>query len=345
MLVNGYGPGMKLPDALHVCLARHTSMRAHRLFWLVTGMLILAAAVCPVRAQNYPVKPVRIITPGPSAVSDVVMRLLATEMTADWGKQVIIENRAAAVAAETAARATPDGYTLSYFGASMWLAPFVRRSGQNNDPLREFMPISLVVSTPALLVVHPSLPVKSVAELIALTRSKPGELNYGSSSNGSTPHLGAELFKSLAHVSIVGIQYKGTGAAVNALLANEVQMMVVTPGSIAGHLKSGRMRAIAVTSTAPSALAPGLPTLASSVPGYELVSSWGVFAPAGTPAALISRINRGILNALSKQNVRERLVESGVEVVGSTPEQFREAVKVDMARWGKLIVDLGIRID
>lgn len=310
----------------------------------VSWLLIPAAIACAVQAQDYPRKPVRIVTPSSGGLSDFVMRLVAHEMTVAWGKQVIIDNKAAAVAADSAAHAPPDGYTLSYFGSTMWLAPFLRREVRT-DPLRDLAPISLLVSSPALLVVNPALPVKSVEDLIALARSRPGEINYGAPSPGSTPHLGAEYFNKLARVSLYGIQYKGIAAAMNAVMSNEVQVMVVTPGSIASQLKAGKLRAIAVTSKGSSQFAPELPTIASSVPGYELVSIWGMFAPAKTPDALIRRVHREVVRALEKQGIRERLVESGLEAVGSTPEQFRDAVKADMAQWGKLITELGIRSD
>ena len=313
-------------------------------FRFVSWSLISAVIACAVQAQDYPRKPVRIVTSGAGGLSDFVIRLVANEMTAAWGRQVVIDNKASAVAIESAAHALPDGYTLSYFGSTMWLAPFLRRA-MRVDPLRDFVPVSLAVSTPALLVVNPALPVKSVEELIALARSRPGEINYGAPSAGSTPHLGAEYFNKLARVSLYGIQYKGIAAAMNAVMSNEVQVMVVTSGSVASQLNAGKLRAIAVTSKGASQFAPELPTIASSVPGYELVSIWGMFAPAKTPDALIRRVHREIVRALEKQGIRERLVESGVEAVGSTPEQFRDAVKADMAQWGKLITELGIRPD
>ena len=239
-------------------------------------------------------------------------------------------------------KAPPDGYTLLIDAASFWIGPLLQETPY--DPVKDFAPVTLTDSAPNVLVVNPSLPVKSVKELIALAKARPGELNYGSSSTGSTPHLAAELFNMMAGVKIVRVPFKGSGPAVISLLGGQVQLMFATAGSVAPHVKSGRLRALAVASLQPSALAPGLPTIAASgVPGYEAVAFEGMFAPAKTPVAIIDRLNQEIVRVLNRAEVKERFFNAGVETVGSTPEEFAAAIKSNVAKWGKLIKDAGIR--
>lgn len=293
-------------------------------------------------AQYYPVKPVRIVTTETGSGNDLVARLIAPHMSAGFGHQVVVDNRGI-LAGEIVAKAPPDGYTLLSYGSPLWLAPFMRERVPY-DPVKDFAPITLAASSPNVLVVHPSVPAASVRELIALARAKPGELNYSSSSTGATPHLAAELFKVMAGVNLVRVPYKGSGQALIALSGGQVQLMFPNAGAVAPHLKSARLRALAVTTAMPSALVPGLPTLsASGLPGYESVSPFGIFAPAGTPAPLIERIHREMVAALRRADVTERLFGVGVEVVASTPAELAATIKSEMAKWGKLIRDAGIR--
>jgi tripartite-type tricarboxylate transporter receptor subunit TctC len=295
-------------------------------------------------AQTFPAKPVRIVTSAPGNSDDLAARLIAQGITSGLGQQAIVDNRGV-VAVEIAAKAPPDGYTLLLYGSPMWLAPFMR-DNLPYDPVRDFTPVTWATNSPNLLVVHPSLPVKSVRELIALARARPGELNYGSGSAGSTPHLAAELFRSMTGVQIVRVAYKGSGPALIALLGGELQFMFPSTGSANPLLKSGRIRALAVTSLEPTALAPGLPTVAASgLPGYESASLLAVFAPAGTPAAIVQRLNQEMVKVLRSAEAKERLASAGVEAVGSTPEQFAATLKTEMARWGKVIRDAGIRAE
>ena len=212
------------------------------------------------------------------------------------------------------------------------------------NPVKDFAPIALAVSAPNIVVVHPSPPVKSIKDLVALAKAKPGVLNYASGATGATSHLAPELFKAMAGINIVHIPYKGAGAALNGLMGTHVQVMFPTAGSVIPHVKAGRLRALAVTGAQPPALAPGVPTVAASgLPGYESVAPYGVMAPARTPHALINRLNKEIVHVLGKSDVQERFFSVGVEVVGSSPEQLGQTIKSDMEKWGKVIKDAGIR--
>ena len=290
----------------------------------------------------------RIYTAEAGGGADVVARLIAQGLTASLGHPVIVENQGAAsgiVAAQTVAKASADGYTLLFFGSGIWLLPFLR-DNVPYDPVRDFSAVTLADRSPTVLVVTPTLPAKSVAELIALAKAKPGDLNYASGSTGAAPHLAAELFNSLAGVKIVRVNYKGTGPALNDLIAGQVQLMFTTTGTGLAQVKSGRLRALAVTSLEPSVLAPGLPTMAASgVPGYEAESTHGLLAPANTPAAILDLLNRETVRVLNRADVREKLLNAGVEALGSTSAAFAASIRADMSKWGKLIKDVGIRAE
>jgi len=256
--------------------------------WLLSTLMGDAHAAT---AENFPTRPVRIVTSEIGGGLDFVARLVAQGLTPNLGQQVIVDNRPSGVfTGSIVSKASPDGYTLLLNGSSFWLLPFLQ-SNVPYDPIKDFAPITLATRSPLLLVTHPALPVKSVKELIALAKAKPGELNYSSSSPGTPQHIAAELFKSMAGVNIVRIPYKGAGPAIVAVVAGEVQLTFSSAGAAAPHIKSGRLRALAVASAEPSALAPGLPTVASAgLPGFEAGSLWCFFAPAKTPASLISRL-------------------------------------------------------
>ena len=210
--------------------------------------------------------------------------------------------------------------------------------------IRDFAPITWAAKSPNVLVVHPSLPVKSVSELISYARARPGELNYGSGGSGSSTHLSVELLKSMTGINVVRVPFKGNGPAVNALFAGEVHMMIATAGSVAPHLKSNRLRALAVTSPQPSPLAPGLPAMAASgLPGYESMQIYGVFAPSKVPAAIVKRLNEEMVRVLGRADIKEKFLASGVEPVGSTPQQLAATIKSEIVRIGKVIKDAGIR--
>ena len=243
------------------------------------------------------------------------------------------------------AKAPPDGYTLFLSGSNFWVEPLLQKVPY--DPARDFSPIAGATTSPLVFVVHPSLPVKSVKELIALAKARPGALNYSSSVTGTSGHLAAELFKSMAGVDIVRIGYKSGGQSVIALVSGEVQVAFnPAGGTVMSQVKSGRLRALAVTSAQPSVLAPGLPTMAAAgLPGYESSAIQSVFAPAKTPEAIITRLNQEILRFLNAPETKERLINASVEAIGSTPEQLAATVKFEMAKWGKVIKDAGIRAE
>ena len=307
------------------------------------ALTVLGAGVAC--GQNYPVKPVRIVTSEPGGGSDFTARVVAQGLTMSLGEQVIVDNRAGTVtAAQIMTKAAPDGYTLLSYNNSLWTLPLLQPMFY--DVLRDFTPVTLATRSPNILVVHPAVPVTSVRELVAHAKANPNALNYASGTIGSTNHLAAELFKALAGVQIARISYKGSGYAVNDLIGGQVQIMFATSGSIAPHVKSGRLRALAVTSALPSALAPGLPTVAASgVPGYEAVTMYGLYAPAQTPVAIIVRLNREAARFLQTADIREKLFGAGVETVCGSPQEFAAAIKADIARLSKVIKDAGIHAE
>ena len=296
-----------------------------------------------VSGQNFPVKPIRIVTSFAGGGTDFTARVVAQGLTTTLGQQVIVDNRGPLIAMEGVAKAAPDGYTLLVAGNPHWLLPLMRNIPF--DPVQDFSPITLVNWTSMTLVVHRSLPVKSVRDLIALAKSKPGQINYSTGGVGTTPHLGTELFKSMARVNIVHVPYKGGNLALNDLIGGHVQMMFQTSGLVEPHVKSGKLIPLAVSTARPSPLYPGLPTVAATLPGYEAVSIYGMFAPAKTSAALIDRLNQETVRALSRPDVKDRLTSTGSEVVANSPAEFATKIKDEMLRLGKVIKDAGITAD
>jgi tripartite-type tricarboxylate transporter receptor subunit TctC len=309
--------------------------------WIATLALALAAAAS--HAQTYPAKPVRLVTVAPGSANDLVARLVAQELKGPLGQPVIVDNRGT-IAAEVVSKSAPDGYTLLLYGSAVWISPFIYKN-EGSNPLRDLTPITLVASSPNVVVVHPSLPVKSAKELLALARRRPGELHYAAGSLGAAPHLAAELFKSMGRVNIVRVPYKGTGGSLIGLLSGEVEMMFPTAGSVTPHIKAGKLRALAVTSLKPSPLAPGLPTLAETLPGYESVSLNGMFAPARTPATIVNLVNQAVVRILTRPDLKERLTQAGMDAVVTTPEEFAAIIQSEMAKWGKVIREARISAD
>ena len=307
--------------------------------------MVLGAAAAP--GQSYPAKPIRLITVETGGGADFAARVIVAGLSDSLGQQVVVENRGGAggaIAIETVARMPPDGYTLLLQGSTLWLLPFLRAKA-SWDPVKDFAPIAWATKAPNILVVHPSLPVKSVRELIALAKAKPGELSYSSSGTGSSTHIAAGLFTSMAGVNILHIPYKGAGPSLNGLIGGQVHIAFAFAGGAMPHVKSGRLRALAVCSAQPTPLTPGLPTLAATLPGYELVSTLGIFAPAGTPAQHIARLNQAIVQVLNRSDVKERFFTAGAETVGSSPEELLALMTSDMARLGPVIKNAGIRDD
>jgi tripartite-type tricarboxylate transporter receptor subunit TctC len=308
--------------------------------WL-TAMLFGLFIAGMAWAQAYPAKPVRIVTVAPGSANDIVARLIAQEIRNSLGQPVVVDNRGT-VAAELVARAPADGYTLLLYGSAVWLSPFIRASTPY-DPVKDFAPITLVASSPNVVVVHPSLPVKSARELIALARSRPGEINYAAGSLGAAPHLAAELFKAMGKLNIVRVSYKGTGGSLIGIISGEVGLMFPTAGSVTPYIKSGKLRALAVTSLQPTALAPGLPLLSETLPGYESVSLNGMLAPARTPDPIIRQLNAEVAKVMTRADIKEKLVAAGTDAMSTSPEQFAAIIQADMAKWGKVIREAGIR--
>ena len=306
------------------------------------GLMVLGAG--SVSGQDYPNKTVRIVTAAAGGGSDFTARLIAQGISGPFGQPVVVDNRSGVVMGEYVAKSPPDGYTLLVAGGSHWIRPLLAKMPY--DPVKDFSPISQLTREVLIFVVHPSLPVKSVKEMIALAKARPGELNYSTSSLGGTTHLATELFMSMAAVNIVHVPYKGQAAAITALISGEVQMTITDAGLLTPHMKSGKIRALAVTSATPSALAPGLPTVtASGLPRYETVGMSVIFAPAKTPAAIINRLNQEIVRLLGRTDVKERFLNAGAEAVGNSPEEFAAIIKSDMAKWSKVIKDAGIKVD
>ena len=312
-------------------------------FGFLIGLLVLGAGVAC--GQDYPNRPLRMVAAGtPGSGGDFVARLVAQGLTGSLGQQIIVDNRPAVIAPETVAKATADGYTLLVYSGALWTAPLLEKMPY--DPVRDFSLIILVSTSPNILVINPSVAATSVKELIALAKSKPGALNYSSAETGGTAHLGAELFKSMAGVNIVRIPYKSGALALNDLINGQVQVNFASAGAVAPHLKSGRVRPLAVTSPAPSSLFPGMPTVAASgLPGFESIIRHIMIAPAKTPVAIIKRLNQETVRVLNDADVKEKFFNSGLEVVGSSPEQLAATMKSEMARLGKLIKDANIRAD
>ncbi len=304
----------------------------------------VASNATPVNAQAFPHKPIRIVTGGAGGGNDVLARLIGQGLTASWGQQVVVDNRPSGVIpGEITAKAAPDGYTLVLSGASFWVSPLFLDKPPY-DPVRDFTPVMMPVTTPNILVISQALPVKSVRELIALAKARPGELNYGTPGSGSSPHLGAELFKAMAGVNIVRITYKSAGASIGEVIAGQIQMTFGNAASVSQHAKSGRLRALAVTSAEPSRLFPDLPTVAATgLPGYEMVSYFGIFGPPKLPAEIVGKLNAEIVRVISRAEVRDLLANAGIEVVGSTPAQLDAVVRSEVAKWGRLIRDAGLR--
>jgi len=290
------------------------------------------------------VKPLRIVTSEAGGGNDVPARIVAQGLTLALGQQVVIENRPSGVVpAEIVAKAAPNGYTLLFYNNALWTAPLIQATPY--DMLRDFTPVSAVARAVNVLTVNSALPAKSVADLIALAKTKPGGLNYGSSGTGASNHLAAEIFRTMAQIDIVRVNYKGAGPALTALIAGELQLMFPSAGAATPHVRAGRVKALAVTSAAPSALFPGLPAIAATLPGYESLAIYGLFAPAGTPPAIIVRLNTVVAQFLARADIQERFAAAGMDAAASTPGQLSASVQAEVARIGKVIRAAGIRAD
>lgn len=293
------------------------------------------------QAQEYPFKAIRVVTSPAGGGNDYPARVIARAVAASLGQQVVVDNRPTALLADLVAKAPPDGYTLLVTGGAHWIGPLLEKV--NYDPVGDFAPITLLDRSPTLLVVHPSLPVKNVRQLIALARAKPGEMNYSVGGTGSSNFIAAVLFNHMAGVNIVRIPYKGTGPAMTAVMSGEVQAIFATPSGAASHVKSGRLRALATGSARPSAIVPGLPTIADSgVPGFASESLHALFAPAKTPAAIVTRLNREVVRALQSAEVDALFLQAGIEAAPGSPDDLTSLMKSEIANIGRALKAAGL---
>jgi tripartite-type tricarboxylate transporter receptor subunit TctC len=321
-----------------------------------TRSLLYGAVIVPlamlvsgaVFGQGYPSRPIRVVVPfsAGAGVTDIMARLVGQHLGASLGQPVVIENRPGAggiPGTEAVSKAAPDGYTLLMTNVALVVNSYLY-SKLPYDPERDFTPVTLVNTAPLLLVVHPTVAAKSVKELIAYAKAHPGELSFGSGGVGSTPHLSGELFKSLAGIDVLHVPYKGGAPALNDLIGGQLSFMVENMPGTMPFVRSGKLRALAVTSPRRSPLEPALPTMAEAgVPGYEVVGWNGIVAVKGTPPEIVARLHIEVAKILRAPDVRERLAALGAEPIGNTPDEFGAFIKAEMARWGKIIREKGIR--
>jgi tripartite-type tricarboxylate transporter receptor subunit TctC len=323
----------------------HVSIRSSATL-LFAGLILHTG---PGAAQNYPAKPVRIIVPfGAGGSTDVVFRIIGPRLAEGLGQQVVIDNRpggGATIGMGLVAKSPPDGYTLGVATLAFVANPFIIGKLPYNSET-DLAPVSLVTRVPLVLTVHPSVPARSVKEFIALAKARPGSLNYGSAGNASANQLATEQFKYLAGVNITHVPYKSAGAAVLAIVGGEIAVMVATIPSAVEHFKSGRLIALGVSTLKRDPTLPDVPTIAEAgVPGYEVYEWQGVVVPAGTPAAIVSRLQQEIVKSLASPDVKERIASVGARDVGSTPEELAAHIKKELAVWSRVVKAAGIRVD
>ena len=319
---------------------------------LIRAVGLAAALACAfgnAAAQQYPSKPIRFVVPYvPGGGTDTLARLVGQKLSEALGQSVVIDNRPGAggvIGGDMVAKSPPDGYTIMLASASpITVAPHIQKQMPYN-PLKDFAPVTLIAIVPAVLAVHPALPVKSVKEVIALAKAKPGQLTFSSSGNGGTGHVSGEMFKMLAGVDMLHVPYKGTAPATTAVLSGEVSLTFANMISVLPHIKSGKLRALAVTTTKRSPVLPNLPTVAETVPGYLSGPWYGVLAPAGTPAPIVSRLNQEIVKIIRSPEVSENLRSEGADPIGSSPAEFAAHLKSELDRMGKVVRQSKMKID
>jgi tripartite-type tricarboxylate transporter receptor subunit TctC len=317
---------------------------------LLLAVGLLAPVSGSVLAQSYPAKPIRLIIPFPPGGStDILGRSLAQKLSEAWGQQVIVDNRGGAggtIGADLAAKAPADGYTLLMGHIGTLAVNVALYPKLSYDPVKDFMPVSLVALVPNVLVVHPSLPAKTVAELVAYARANPGKLNYSSGGNGSAAHLAVEYFKLQTKTDIVHVPYKGTGPSVTDLIAGQVSMTMTGAPAVMPHVQSGRIRALGVSSPQRIPALAQIPTVAESgVPGFDATQWYGVVAPAGTPREIVTKLNAEIRKIMQSKEMLERLNTEGAISAAGTPEQFDAYIKSEIARWGTVVRAAGMKAD
>ncbi len=311
----------------------------------------LAAAALPValKAQDYPTKPIRLIVPfAPGGPVDIMSRALGEKLTANLGQQIVVDNRGGAggsIGTEIVAHSIPDGYTLltGHIGTHAINVSLFPKLGY--DPVKDFAPISLIATLPLALVVNASVPARSVRELVALARARPGEINFASAGSGGPTHMAGAMFKSMAGINVVHVPYKGNAAALTDLTAGRVQMMFSNLLTSMPHVKAGKLRALAISSAKRSPQAPDLPTVAESgVPEYDLTPWYGIFAPAGTPKAIVTRLNREAGQILNAPDMKERFRTQGIDLTTSTPDEFLALIRREIPKWRKVVKESGAKV-
>ena len=321
-----------------------TMIRSGAAIAAVALPLVYSAAL----AQTYPAKAVRIIVPfPPGSGADITTRLVAPKLTEALGQQFIVENRAGAagnIGAEAAARAPADGYTLLTAPASTAISQTLYPK-LNYDLVKDFEPVALMAGVPFMLVVHPSLPVRNVKDLVALAKSKPGQLTYGSTGNGSSPHLTTEMLKLQTGIDIVHVPYKGTPPAVTDLLSGNITFMFANSLSVLPHVQTHRLRALAVSSARRQQSTPNLPTVAESYPGFESGTWFALLAPAGTPKEVVGRLNSTVAKVVQMPDVREKIIAQGGEPLSASPQQVAAYIRSEVAKWGKVVRASGAKVE
>jgi tripartite-type tricarboxylate transporter receptor subunit TctC len=319
-------------------------------WWLFCILIVVLSATAALAAQEYPAKPIRLIVPFvPGGGTDMIARTIGQGLTEFLRQNVVIDNRAGAggmTGADIVAKAAPDGYTLLMGTPGPLTINPNLRAKIPYDTMRDFIPISLATISPFILVVNPSVPAKTVKELIALAKAKPNVLNYGSAGDGSVAHLASEQFKALAGIQIMHVPYKGAGQSLIDLLSGQVQLIIENLPVVLSHIQSGKLRALAVGTKMRSELVPEFPTMREAgVPGYEQSTASGILAPAKTPANIIAKLNREIVKVLQKSEAKERLAAQGVQAVGSSPEQYAEHLRDELAQYAKVVKAAGIKLE
>ena len=314
----------------------------------LAAALLLAAGTCA--AQTYPAKPIRIIVPFPAGgIADLFGRVIGQKFTEAWGQPAVVDNRPGAggnIGADLVAKAPPDGYTLVTGSIGTHAVNVSLFSKLPYDPIRDFAPVSLIMEAEGLLVVHPSVPVKTVKELITLAKARPGQISYASAGHGTASHLSGELFKSMAKVDMVHVPYKGNVPAITDLLTGQTSLLFATMPTVLPQVQAGRLKALAVTSSARSPAAPEIPTIAeAALAGYSVTNWIGIFAPAGTPRDVVVKLNGEITRTMQAPDIQKRLISEGAKFTAGTPEQFGTFVKAEMTKWAKVVKEAGIRVD
>lgn len=321
-------------------------MKVCRRVWALAALLCIAGGNA--LAQNYPDRPVRLIVGfPPGGAADILGRVAAQQLTDALGQQFVVDNRGGAgglIATELAAKSSADGYTLLFTSIPHVINPHLYRK-VTYDAVRDFAPAVLFVTVPLMLAVNPSLPVTSVKELIAYAKARPGQVNYASGGSGSSSHLAMELFKTMAGVNLNHIPYKGTGPLITDLIAGQVGITIASAVPLIPQVKAGKLRGLATTGAKRSSAVPDLPTIGETVPGYDVTNWFGILAPAGTPRAVVARVNTTLNQALQRPQVKDLLMARGADPGGGTPDEFAKIIKADFAKWAKVVKASGARVD